>query len=110
MRHTRGELVTGVQTCALPICKVVAGLQALDKDLESLLSAWFDVGLLELRPLTWDSPASLLEKLITYEAVHEIRSWDDLRHRVAPDRRCYAYFHPQKIGRASCRERGCQYV
>src|SRR5690606_1912492 len=75
--------------------KQVAGLQALDKDLESLLSAWFDVGLLELRPLTWDSPASLLEKLIIYEAVHEIRSWDDLRHRVAPDRRRYAYFHPQ---------------
>ena len=75
--------------------KQVAGLQALDKDLESLLSAWFDVGLLELRPLTWDSPASLLEKLIIYEAVHEIRSWDDLRHRVASDRRCYAYFHPQ---------------
>ncbi|MVW73658.1 malonyl-CoA decarboxylase [Bordetella sp. 15P40C-2] len=75
--------------------KQVAGLQALDKDLEGLLSAWFDVGLLELRPLTWDSPASLLEKLIIYEAVHEIRSWDDLRHRVAPDRRCYAYFHPQ---------------
>ncbi|MBV7486928.1 malonyl-CoA decarboxylase domain-containing protein [Bordetella sp. BOR01] len=75
--------------------KQVAGLQALDKDLETLLSAWFDVGLLELRPLTWDSPASLLEKLIIYEAVHEIRSWDDLRHRVAPDRRCYAYFHPQ---------------
>ncbi len=75
--------------------KQVAGLQALDKDLEGLLSAWFDVGLLELRPLTWDSPASLLEKLIIYEAVHEIRSWDDLRHRVASDRRCYAYFHPQ---------------
>lgn len=75
--------------------KQVAGLQALDKDLESLLSAWFDVGLLELRPLTWDSPASLLEKLIIYEAVHEIKSWDDLRHRVSPDRRCYAYFHPQ---------------
>ncbi|PJM69158.1 malonyl-CoA decarboxylase [Achromobacter ruhlandii] len=75
--------------------KQVAGIQALDKDLEGLLSAWFDVGLLELRPLTWDSPASLLEKLIIYEAVHEIQSWDDLRHRVAPDRRCYAYFHPQ---------------
>ncbi len=75
--------------------KQVAGIQTLDKDLESLLSAWFDVGLLELRPLTWDSPASLLEKLILYEAVHEIQSWDDLRRRVSPDRRCYAYFHPQ---------------
>lgn len=78
--------------------KQVAGLQGLDKELEGLLSAWFDVGLLELRPLTWDSPASLLEKLILYEAVHEITSWDDLRHRVAPDRRCYAYFHPQMPG------------
>lgn len=75
--------------------KQVSGLPALDKTLEGLLSAWFDVGLLELRRLTWDSPASLLEKLIIYEAVHEIQSWDDLKRRVAEDRRCYAYFHPQ---------------
>ncbi|WP_083228699.1 malonyl-CoA decarboxylase domain-containing protein [Bordetella sp. H567] len=75
--------------------KQVSGLQALDKTLESLLSAWFDVGLLDLRRLTWDTPASLLEKLIVYEAVHEIQSWDDLKHRVAEDRRCYAFFHPQ---------------
>src|SRR5690606_22199956 len=65
--------------------KQVSGIQGLDKELEGLLSAWFDVGLLELRPLTWDSPASLLEKLILYEAVHEITSWDDLRRRVSPD-------------------------
>jgi len=75
--------------------KQVAGLQALDRELEGLLSNWFDVGMLELRRLTWDSPASLLEKLILYEAVHEITSWDDLRHRVAEDRRCYAFFHPR---------------
>lgn len=75
--------------------KQVSGLQALDKTLENLLSAWFDVGLLDLRRLTWDTPASLLEKLIVYEAVHEIQSWDDLKHRVAEDRRCYAFFHPQ---------------
>jgi malonyl-CoA decarboxylase len=75
--------------------KQVAGLQVLDRELESLLSAWFDVGLLDMRPLTWDSPASLLEKLIVYEAVHAIQSWDDLKHRVARDRRCYAFFHPQ---------------
>src|SRR5690606_13508462 len=47
------------------------------------------------RPITWDSPASLLEKLIQYEAVHEIRSWEELRHRVADHRRCYAFFHPR---------------
>ena len=75
--------------------KQVSGLPPLDKALEGLLSAWFDVGLLELKRLTWDSPASLLEKLIIYEAVHEIQSWDDLKHRVASDRRCYAFFHPQ---------------
>jgi malonyl-CoA decarboxylase len=70
-------------------------LKRLEQCLEAILSAWFDVGMLELRRLTWDSPASLLEKLIQYEAVHAIKSWDDLRHRVAADRRCYAFFHPK---------------
>ncbi|WP_353152624.1 malonyl-CoA decarboxylase family protein [Pollutimonas bauzanensis] len=73
----------------------VAGLTVLERELEGLLSSWFDVGMLELRPITWDSPASLLEKLIQYEAVHEIHSWEELRHRVADHRRCYAFFHPR---------------
>lgn len=73
--------------------KRVAGLRELDEDLEALFSNWFDVGLLELQPITWDSPASLLEKLIRYEAVHEISSWNDLRNRLDSDRRCYAFFH-----------------
>jgi malonyl-CoA decarboxylase len=75
--------------------KQVAGLSVLERELEGLLTTWFDVGMLELRPITWDSPASLLEKLIQYEAVHEIRSWDELKHRVAGHRRCYAFFHPR---------------
>ena len=75
--------------------KQVSGLSVLEKELEGLLSTWFDVGMLELRPITWDSPASLLEKLIEYEAVHEIRSWEELKHRVAGHRRCYAFFHPR---------------
>lgn len=75
--------------------KRVPGLRALDDDLEALFSNWFDVGLLELQPITWDSPASLLEKLIRYEAVHEISSWTDLRNRLDSDRRCYAFFHPR---------------
>ncbi|MBY4895396.1 malonyl-CoA decarboxylase domain-containing protein [Cupriavidus sp. AU9028] len=75
--------------------KRIVGLGALDEDLEALLSNWFDVGLLELQPITWDSPASLLEKLIRYEAVHEIASWADLRNRLDSDRRCYAFFHPR---------------
>lgn len=70
-------------------------LAALDRDLELLLQSWFDVGFLSLEQITWDSPASMLEKLIAYEAVHEIRSWNDLRNRLDSDRRCYAFFHPR---------------
>lgn len=70
-------------------------LRSLDRELESRLSAWFDVGFLELQRITWNSPAALLEKLIEYEAVHEIRSWSDLKNRLDSDRRCYAFFHPR---------------
>jgi len=73
-------------------------LALLERELEQLLAGWFDVSMLELHPITWDSPASLLEKLIHYEAVHEIRSWDDLKHRVSGNRRCYAFFHPRMPG------------
>ena len=75
--------------------KSVDGLAQMELDLGSLLSAWFDVGFLELQRITWDSPASLLEKLMRYEAVHEIASWNDLRNRLDSDRRCYAFFHPR---------------
>ncbi|MBX3667386.1 MAG: malonyl-CoA decarboxylase [Rhodocyclaceae bacterium] len=70
-------------------------LAALDRELEARLSAWFDVGFLDLQRITWNSPAALLEKLIRYEAVHAIRSWTDLRNRLDSDRRCYAFFHPR---------------
>ena len=75
-----------------------AGLQAFDRDLESAFTSWFNAGFLELRRIAWDSPASLLERIIRYEAVHQIRGWDDLRRRVEPvDRRCYGFFHPQMM-------------
>jgi len=70
-------------------------LHALEADLKTLLSSWFDVGFLELRRIDWNSPAALLEKLIRYEAVHRIESWDDLKNRLDSDRRCYAFFHPR---------------
>ena len=70
-------------------------LKALDRELENRLTAWFDVGFLELQRLSWNAPAALLEKLIQYEAVHEIRSWADLKNRLDSDRRCYAFFHPR---------------
>lgn len=70
-------------------------LRSLDRELEARLGAWFDVGFLELHRISWNSPAILLEKLIEYEAVHEIRSWGDLKNRLDSDRRCYAFFHPR---------------
>ncbi|WP_455372304.1 malonyl-CoA decarboxylase [Limibacillus halophilus] len=79
----------------LPLTRSAPSLKGLDADLKDLLEHWFDFGFLDLRPITWNSPASLLEKLIAYEAVHEIRSWDDLRNRLDSDRRCYALFHPR---------------
>ncbi|MCR9255938.1 MAG: malonyl-CoA decarboxylase [Alphaproteobacteria bacterium] len=69
--------------------------RALDADFRRLLISWFDIGFLDMKSITWDSPATLLEKLIEYEAVHEIQSWNDLRNRLAPDRRCFAFFHPR---------------
>ena len=78
----------------LPQLKNNKRLVALDAELEQLFSTWFDVAFLELRRLSWDSPASLVEKLIQYEAVHDIRSWGDLKNRLDSDRRCYGFFHP----------------
>lgn len=69
-------------------------LRPVERELWSLLGGWFDAGFLELRHVTWAAPADLLEKLIAYEAVHEIRSWTDLKNRLESDRRCYAFFHP----------------
>lgn len=70
-------------------------LLALDVEMEYMFSTWFDVGFLDLRRISWDSPASLIEKLIKYEAVHDIRSWADVKNRLDSDRRCYGFFHPR---------------
>src|SRR5580704_761000 len=73
-------------------------LAALDRDVVHLLASWFNRGFLVLRRIDWSSPANILEKIIRYEAVHEIRDWDDLRRRLEPvDRRCYAFFHPALV-------------
>ncbi len=68
-------------------------LRPLDHDLLHLFSSWFNRGFLELRRIDWQTSAAILEKLITYEAVHEIEGWPDLRRRLLPDRRCFAFFH-----------------
>ena len=74
------------------------GLAPVDRDFQHLFSSWFNRGFLVLRRIDWSSPAAILEKIIRYEAVHEIRDWDDLRRRIDPtDRRCYAFFHPALV-------------
>jgi malonyl-CoA decarboxylase len=82
----------------LPQLKSDKRLLPLDAELETLFSTWFDVAFLELRRISWDSPASLIEKLIKYEAVHDIRGWNDVKNRLDSDRRCYGFFHPRLDG------------
>src|SRR5512147_1569306 len=80
--------------------RVLKGLKAhpawsgIDADLLHLFRSWFNRGFLVLQRIDWRTPAVVLEKLIRYEAVHEIKGWSDLRRRLESDRRCYAFFHP----------------
>ena len=70
-------------------------LAAIEADLLHLLTSWFNPGFLRMKRVDWNSPAQLLEKIILHEAVHAIDGWEDLRRRLQPDRRCFAFFHPQ---------------
>ena len=89
-----GELVS-MRSHLLQHTKADPALAALDFDFQHLFSSWFNRGFLVLRPINWQSPAHILDKIIAYEAVHAIDSWDDLRRRLEPsDRRCFAFFHP----------------
>jgi len=73
-------------------------LAAIDADFVHLFTSWFNRGFLVLRRIDWSTPAVILQKIIRYEAVHQIRDWDDLRRRIdLPDRRCYAFFHPALV-------------
>lgn len=69
-------------------------LEPVDHDLRHLLGSWFNRGFLQIVEISWRTPATILEQLIEYDAVHQIAGWDDLRRRLAGDRRCYAFFHP----------------
>jgi len=70
-------------------------LEVIEADLSHLLGSWFNPGFLQIKRVDWNSPAQLLEKIIHHEAVHAVDGWDDLRRRLQPDRRCFAFFHPQ---------------
>jgi malonyl-CoA decarboxylase len=93
------KLLVDLRADLLPVRREDPSLAFLDDELASHLSSLFDVGLLELRRISWEAtPAAVLESLMAYEAVHEIAGWDDLRNRLDSDRRCYAYFHPAMPG------------
>ena len=89
------KFVVDLRAELLILGKGDAAARTLSDDLRPLLGNWFDVGFLDLVQIDWRSPAALLEKLVTYEAVHTIRSWRDLKNRLDSDRRCYAFFHPR---------------
>ena len=78
----------------IPWARQDDALAGVEGDLKAL-NSMVRCRILELRQITWDAPASLLEKLFAYEAVHEIKGWDDLKNRLAADRRCFAFFHPR---------------
>jgi malonyl-CoA decarboxylase len=89
------ERLVGMRKDLLRLAKKHPQIAQVDVDLKALFEAWFNRGFLVLRPINWQSPAHILEKIIAYEAVHEITSWTDLRSRLEPtDRRCFAFFHP----------------
>lgn len=89
------KFLVDMRADVLELDNINGEMDALDTDLRDLLTSWFDVGFLDLRRICWQSPAALLEKLISYEAVHAIQSWGDLKNRLDSDRRCFAFFHPR---------------
>jgi malonyl-CoA decarboxylase len=89
------RFLVDLRQALMPALKSNKRLLALEAELENLFTTWFDVAFLELRRISWDSPASLVEKLIKYEAVHDIKSWGDVKNRLDSDRRCYGFFHPR---------------
>ncbi|MEM1112459.1 MAG: malonyl-CoA decarboxylase [Pseudomonadota bacterium] len=88
------RVLVGMRGHLLPLVRKHAELAAVDTDLKHLFISWFNKGFLELRRVDWSAPAFELEKIIDYEAVHEINGWSDLRSRLGEDRRCFAFFHP----------------
>jgi malonyl-CoA decarboxylase len=86
--------IVELRRCLLELLPAHPELRAIDEDMRHLLASWFNRGFLRLERIDWNTPASVLEKLIRYEAVHEIDGWDDLRLRLAADRRCFGFFHP----------------
>ena len=92
----RGTIrLVNIREKLLVFLKEHAELKKVDIDLTNLFKNWFNRGFLVTHPISWNTSAKILEKIVKYEAVHEISSWLDLRNRLEPeDRRCYSFFHP----------------
>ena len=86
--------IVGMRQLVLARLREHPELKPFEHDLKHLLASWFNRGFLQFEQIDWRTPAVILEKLIAYEAVHEIQGWDDLRRRLADDRRCFGFFHP----------------
>ena len=86
--------IVGMRQLVLARLREHPELKPFEHDLKHLLASWFNRGFLQFEQIDWRTPAVILEKLIAYEAVHEIQGWDDLRRRLADDRRCLGFFHP----------------
>lgn len=87
------KFLVNMRADLLPVMGGDTQLKGLEYDLKYILASWFDVALLDLVEISWDSPAAILEKLIEYEAVHRVASWEDLKNRLDEDRRVFAFFH-----------------
>jgi malonyl-CoA decarboxylase len=88
------EAIVRIRADLLEVLDQHPEFRSIDVDLKHLLSSWFNRGFLQMQRIDWRTSARILEKLINYESVHEIRSWADLQRRLAADRRCFAFFHP----------------
>lgn len=87
--------IVKLRRALLEVLKTRPELLAVEADFQHLLSSWFNAGFLRMEQVDWRSSAALLERIIEHEAVHAIDGWNDLRRRLQPDRRCFAFFHPQ---------------
>lgn len=87
--------IVKLRRALLEVLKTRPELLAVEADFQHLLSSWFNAGFLQMEQVDWRSSAALLERIIEHEAVHAIDGWNDLRRRLQPDRRCFAFFHPQ---------------
>ena len=88
------EAIVAMRVDLLKALEKLPHLRAVDADMRRVFMSWFNRGFLQLQRIDWGTSAAVLEKLISYESVHEVQSWAGLRRRLAADRRCFAFFHP----------------